>query len=548
MEEFDLFRSDKLSRAVESLAEAVLITDPGGVITYVNPAFEKITGYSREEAQGQNPRILKSGQNPPEFYKAMWDTLLAGKVWRGQTVNKRKNGSTYRAELTISPIWSDSQRILSYVAVQREVTQGTAMEEIARLAQEEYKVLHRVAQALHKGGSMREMLRGALASIVEYKELAVEAKAGIFLADDKEKRLRLLTTLGSFSDEFMEMEKEVPYGSCLCGRAAESGEMLISNDCFADPRHDRLFDDMTPHGHYIVPLKSRGRLVGVMFLYTDENPPWYKRSQEVLLSIGDLIADAIEHRRAEEQTEKQNQALAWANETLQELNAQKNEFLGIASHDLRNPLYVIRSYSEALLGESQGAVNEKQGKFLRKILEASKYMTALLDNLLDFSKIESGKCDLSPHRQDFNELAGAQAEFHQLLAGKKNIRIQFEAGDLPPLSFDKTSLIQVTGNLISNAIKFSPPGSTITIATAREGTRARFSVRDEGPGISEEDQKHLFGTFKKLSAKPTGGEKSTGLGLAIAKKIVLLHGGDIGVRSTPGKGSTFYFTLPLDPA
>jgi signal transduction histidine kinase len=104
------------------------------------------------------------------------------------------------------------------------------------------------------------------------------------------------------------------------------------------------------------------------------------------------------------------------------------------------------------------------------------------------------------------------------------------------------------GNLISNAIKFSPPGRAITITTWKEGSNARFSVRDEGPGISVEDQKQLFGTFKKLSAKPTGGEKSTGLGLAIAKKIIHLHGGDIGAKSAPGQGSTFYFTLPLNPA
>ncbi|UCD11658.1 MAG: PAS domain S-box protein [Nitrospinaceae bacterium] len=545
MEEFDLFKSDKLSRAVESIAEAVIITDPGGTITYVNPAFEKVTGYRKEEALGRNPRILKSGQNPPEFYKAMWDDLLAGKVWQGKTINKRKDGSIYCAELTISPIWSETDRILSYVAVQRESTQEAALEEKARLMQEEYKVLHRVAQALHQGGDMKEMLNGALGHIVEFQELAVEVKAGIFLADEKEKRLRLLTTLGNFSDEFLAAEQDIPYGDCLCGKAAASGEMLVSNSCFTDERHNRRFPDMTAHGHYIVPLKSRGRLVGVMFLYTDENPPWYERSQEILLSIGGLIADAIEHRHAEEKTEKQNRTLAQANETLAALNAQKNEFLGIASHDLRNPLYVIRSYSEALLADGQGPINDQQKKLLIRILEAGNQMTALLDNLLDISKIESGRCDLHLETQDFNALVRKQMELHQLLAGEKNIRIRFEEGELAPFPYDKDSLTQVTGNLISNAIKFSPPGSTITLATEEAQGRARFSVRDEGPGISKEDREHLFGTFRKLSAKPTGGEKSTGLGLAIAKKIVHLHGGDIGVLSTPGTGSTFYFTLPL---
>jgi len=304
MEEFDLFKSDKLTKAVESMAEGVVITDPGGNITYVNPAFESITGYSSEEALGKNPRILKSGLNPPEIYKEMWGVLLQGKVWRGQVINKRKDGTFYHSKLTISPIWSDTGRILSYVAVQYEVTKELELEEKVRLATEEYKVLHEVAKALHRTNSMENMLIRALEPITKFKELQVEYKAGIFLADEKKKELHLTATLGQFSDEFMEKDKVVPYGHCLCGRAAKSGEMLVSKNCFSDSRHNRIFTDMTAHGHYIVPLKSRDKLVGVMFLYTDENPPWYERSNEILLSIGDLIADAIEHKRIEENTKK----------------------------------------------------------------------------------------------------------------------------------------------------------------------------------------------------------------------------------------------------
>lgn len=302
MEEFDLFKSDKMSKAVESLAEAVIITDPGGNITYVNPAFETITGFTPEEALGKNPRILKSGQNPPEIYKEMWDVLLQGKVWRGQVINKRKDGTLYHAKATISPIWSHTGRILSYVAVQYEVTRELELEEKVRMVTEEYKVLHEVAKALHKTNSMENMLISALEPITKFKELQVEYKAGVFLADAEKKELHLTATVGQFSDEFMEKDKVVPYGDCLCGKAAESGEMLVSNNCFSDSRHNRIFKDMTAHGHYIVPLKSRDKLVGVMFLYTDEDPPWYERSNEILLSIGDLIADAIEHKRIEENT------------------------------------------------------------------------------------------------------------------------------------------------------------------------------------------------------------------------------------------------------
>ena len=139
-----------------------------------------------------------------------------------------------------------------------------------------------------------------------------------------------------------------------------------------------------------------------------------------------------------------------------------------------------------------------------------------------------------------------QVELNQLIADKKGIRLKIKLGNIPLLSVDKNAMIQVIDNFISNAIKFSPPDSRIDIGTDNTGNGIRFWVRDQGPGISSEDQKLLFGEFQTLSAKPTGGEKSTGLGLAIVKKIINLHGGKVGVSSDPGKGCTFYFTIPPD--
>jgi signal transduction histidine kinase len=412
-------------------------------------------------------------------------------------------------------------------------------EEQIRKRTEEYRVLHNVAKSLQSTEGTLKMLQEAIKAIVEYGELKVEYKAGIFLADEEKQVLNLYTWIGDFSEEFLESEKVVPYGECLCGRAAASGEMIISNNCFSDKRHDNQFKDMTAHGHYIVPLKSREKLVGILFLYTDPDPPWFERNQEILLSMGSLIADAIEQRKGEEQ-------IRIKNKELHDLNEMKNKFLGIASHDLRNPLFLIRSYSEILIDGSPGSINEKQKKLLQKIFNSSDFMKALLENLLDISKIESGNIELEKTVQDYNETTKNQMELFQLLAQKKQINLHLNLGELPPFAFDKNAVIQAIGNFIGNAIKFSPPDTNIFVSTENRENKARFSVRDEGPGISDEDQKLLFGEFQTLSAKPTGGEKSTGLGLAIVKKLVNLHGGEVGVTSELGKGSTFFFTLPLD--
>lgn len=228
------------------------------------------------------------------------------------------------------------------------------------------------------------------------------------------------------------------------------------------------------------------------------------------------------------------------------MNETKNKFLGIASHDLRNPLYLIRSFSEIIQEGTVGDVNPEQKDMLGKIYNASTFMKALLENLLDISKIESGKINLEKRVQDFNQTVRQQVELNQLLARKKNITLQMGLSDIPPLSFDQSAIIQVIGNFIGNAIKFSPPNTNIFIATEQTENGIRFSVRDEGPGLSEEDQKLLFKEFQTLSAKPTGGEKSTGLGLAIVKKLITLHQGEVGVESKLGRGSTFFFLLPID--
>lgn len=415
---------------------------------------------------------------------------------------------------------------------------GVDHEKEIRQRTEEYRVLHEVAKVINSGDGLDAMLQKAMKVIVGFGELKVEYKAGIFLADVENRELNLFSWIGEFSGEFLEKEKTIPYGNCLCGRVAESGEMIISESCFTDSRHENTFKDMTAHGHYIVPLKSGNALIGVLFLYTDENPPWYSRSQDILLSIGGLLAGAIVEKKREEEIRRSNQEL-------KELNELKNKFLGIASHDLRNPLYLILSYSEILKEGSVGPVNEKQAGLLEKIHNSSQYMKALLENLLDISKIESGKIELDKKVQDFNAVAGTQVDLNQLLAEKKNIHIEFKAGKIPPVSFDGNSIIQVIGNFLGNAIKFSPANTTVRISTGLDGGNIRFSVQDEGPGIPEKEQKLLFEEFQTLSAKPTGGEKSTGLGLAIAKKIIHLHGGKVGVESKPGQGSTFYFLLPV---
>jgi len=291
--------------------------------------------------------------------------------------------------------------------------------------------------------------------------------------------------------------------------------------------------------------KTTDYSIRVQYSSEDELGTLYSGFNDMLEKIEKRENELAEHRgNLEGLVEKRTLDLAKVISKLGDLNELKNKFLGIASHDLRNPIYVIRSYSEILKDCSLGPINEKQRKLLTKIFDNSEFMRSLLDNLLDISKIESGTITINKDQNDFNDLTINQIEIHQLLANKKNISLHFDQEEILPLDFDKNAISQVMSNYISNAIKFAPLESHIYITTKNLSERVQFSVKDEGPGISNEDQKLLFGEFQTLSAKPTGGEKSTGLGLAIVKKLVTLHGGDVRVISEIGQGATFIFTLP----
>ncbi len=245
--------------------------------------------------------------------------------------------------------------------------------------------------------------------------------------------------------------------------------------------------------------------------------------------------------------EVKNLELEKSNCELAELNNLKNKFLGMAAHDIRNPLTSIRGFSEMFLGGEIGSISEEQKEFISIIYETSGEMLSLLNDLLDISVIESGKLKLEYQEGSPADLLLARLRLNRVIARKKNINIKADLEDVPAMLFDASRIAQVIDNLLSNAIKYSPHGSNVFVSLKKKDAMVEVEVRDEGPGISEQDKANLFNTFQRLSAKPTGGETSTGLGLAIVKKIIDAHQGSIDVNSLPGAGLAFIFCLPIHP-
>lgn len=233
-------------------------------------------------------------------------------------------------------------------------------------------------------------------------------------------------------------------------------------------------------------------------------------------------------------------------EELSRANSAKNRFLGMAAHDLRNPLASIRALSEFLQEGTFGALNTDQRDLAKTIHEAAQSMLDLVNELLDVATIESGELQVSLAPHDLGELVSRCVALENFNAARKQTHIVAEPPAGPLVArLDAAKIKQVAENLLSNAVKYSPPGSTITVRFHHDAKTAGFGVLDQGPGIPDAERGKLFKDFGRLSARPTGGEKSTGLGLAICRKIVDAHGGTISAANRPGSGCEFRVSLPL---
>ncbi len=253
-------------------------------------------------------------------------------------------------------------------------------------------------------------------------------------------------------------------------------------------------------------------------------------------------------RRLQAELEKQNQQLQESYEQLSRLSAQKDEFLRIASHDLKNPLACVLGFASVIEDAVKPGepLNSDMHGFLAKITSSARLMQKIIEDFLDFHAMEDGQIKLSLEPTALNDLARQSAEQNQAYAEKKSIQINSAlAADLPRVRADASRIRQVVENFVSNAVKFSQAGCQVTVRTQPQSGFALVEVVDSGPGLTDDDLKKLFTKYAKLSNKPTGGEKSSGLGLAICKKIIDLHGGTIGARNNPGGGCTFWFQLPV---
>lgn len=230
---------------------------------------------------------------------------------------------------------------------------------------------------------------------------------------------------------------------------------------------------------------------------------------------------------------------------LRELDAVRTKFMGVVAHDLRNPINGIKGFAQLML-ESGDDLSEDRKEMLTIIRDAASGMRGMVDDLLDISVIRSGRLQVRRQPVDMKSLVAKCISMNRFEARRKGIVIEERLESLPDVPLDADRIVQVVDNLLTNAVKFSNPGTTVTVSLLREEGQAVMTVCDQGPGLPKDEQKLLFRDYHKGSAAPTGGESSTGFGLVIVNNVIKAHGGRVWVDSEPGEGSCFGIALPLD--
>ena len=485
----------KLSRGVEQSPATIVITDLNGNIEYVNPKFTETTGYSYEEAIGQNPSILKSEDKKPEEYRELWETIINKREWRGEFLNKKKDGTLFWEFASISPILNEEGEIMSFIAIKEDITEKKKMEE---MLSNERLVLRTVIDNLPDAIFVKDIqCRKTLANLADISLMGANSEAEVIGKNDFEFYQK------DVADKFY----------------ADDQEILISGK--SEINVERSFVDKDGKSRWILTSKL----------------PLRDGKDKIIGLVG--ISRDITKRKLEELE------LIQAKEKAEELSRLKSYFYANVSHELRTPFVGILGYAE-LLADSLKDPEEKE--MAEVILKSSRRLTDTLNKILNIAKLEFEKPKINLTDVDLIELVNSIQTLYSKSAKAQNtlINTSFERSPLI-LKTDEVLLNEILTNLVSNAVKYCKNGLIkITAEEKREKNNELIIIKvsDNGIGIPKDKQDIIWQEFRQVSEGFNRTSEGTGLGLSLTKKYIELLNGRISLDSEPGKGSVFTITFP----
>ncbi len=487
-----------LRKALESAANSVVITDRQGNIEWVNPAFCKLTGYSAEEVQGKSTRILKSGRQDSAFYKRLWDTVSKGKVWNDHHVNRRKDGTLYTEEMTVTPVCQADGEITHFIAIKQDITE-------------------------------RQRIQDDVAKKTAILEAQLESSLdGVLVVDEHQRKViqnRRFADIWHLPPEIFSKPDDNPTLTAAVSRVKESEEFLGRvRYLYAHPdetsREEIEFKDGTFLDRYSAPVMgANGHNYGRIWTFRDITAT--KRASQDLL-------------RAKSAAEQASRA--------------KSAFLAHMSHEIRTPMNGIIGMSDLVLDTP---LSGEQREYMQMVKQSADSLLKIINDILDFSKIEAGKMELDTVEFSLQETIGNAIRVLALKANEKALELLVDiAPDVPAsLIGDGDRLRQIIVNLIGNAIKFTEKGEVMVKIGIDRRTKDHVElhgmVADTGIGIPKEKQNKLFQPFQQVDDGISRRFGGTGLGLTISARLLQMMDGQIWVESEEGQGSAVHFTARL---
>ncbi|HZS33546.1 MAG TPA: GAF domain-containing protein [Methylomirabilota bacterium] len=414
--------------------------------------------------------------------------------------------------------------------------------ELARSV-EQLQALGAVGQAV----SSTLDLETVLATIVSRADLLAGADGGTIYEYDEARRVFHLRATQRLDPELVAVARAVPIplGEGAIGRAALARQPVEIPDTHdAGAYEGPLRDAMLRAGFraiLAVPLLREGRILGGLGVVRRSPGHFAPEVIDLVKTLGAQSAIAIQNARLFRELAEKTQELEAA-------SRHKSEFLANMSHELRTPLNAIIGFSEVLGERMFGELNDKQAEYVQDILSSGRHLLALINDILDLSKVEAGRMELELSRFDLPAAIGSAVILVRERATRHGLTLEVSVDDrLGSFVGDERKIRQVLLNLLSNAVKFTPEGGRVVVRAAPADGAVEVSVADTGIGIAPQDQEAIFEEFRQVGTDYARKREGTGLGLALAKRFVELHGGRISVASRPGEGATFTVALPVRP-
>lgn len=510
-----------LKRTFEHSPLSIMISNKEGYIEFVNPYFQKITGYSLDELIGQKPSVLKSGVVEDENYSKLWKTISSGKVWTGQLCNKKKNGELYWEKAIISPVLNDNNEIIQYIAIKEDITdRKSAEKDLAN----SLSLLQATFDSIDEG-------------IVAFNDENILSSANprfyeIWDIDD---------------DSFNEID-ELDFFREISKRVIDSEGFFKKIQGFIESNKYDIEDTFHLKNEQVIeaslkPQYIEGKIAGKVWTFRDITEQT-KAEDKLIWYTKDLELAKMTLEQQKNQLENTVEELEIAKELAESATKSKSEFLANMSHEIRTPLNAIIGFSQLL---SDDLKMNKHKSYVQAILSSGNNLLGLINDLLDLSKIEAGRFDLIMEQISISELLTEIKKMFQLKARQSGLDFSVVIDNKMPEAIltDPMRLKQILINIVGNALKFTEKGYvSINIDTKNFDYEKKkldlyIIVKDTGIGIAEENITKIFDSFHQQSGESTRKYGGTGLGLAITKKLVEMLNGEIRVDSKIGRGSTF---------